>query len=226
MFLPGRYCTHRLTLSSLACLRPYFQAICTSFAIESFAKRAGLSLEDLDSPNDGILERRARAEIERWNLGNIAITDCEAPLSVGVDITRLAYPYVPLDAQLQIALYTMISVLIDDFKIPGTAVEEFTERLYTGSSQLHPVLDQFVSIMHGMKEYYLPPVVNRIIMSTVAVIESMVMDNQIGPVTLTAASLSYVTSRRVDNGGGSAYAYFIWDKSSFPQLETYIQMIP
>ena len=144
----------------------------------------------------------------------------------GADLARLAYAHVPRGAQLQIALYTALLVFADDFRVPVTALEAFAGRLYSGVPQLHPVLDRLVDTLRRMREHYLPFAVSQIVRSTIGYVASMAADNEIGSMPLGPACLAYVTSRRLENGAADAYAHFIWDKFSFPRLETFIQVIP
>ena len=194
-------------------------------AIKSFEEHAGLRRECLQAVNDGVLQQHALTEIAQWDLGDIAPRIRDAATVSGVDVARLAYAHVPLGAQLQVALYTALLILADDFRVPAATMAAFSGRLFSGLPQLHPVFDRLVEIMHRMEEFYLPFAVNQIIRSTAAFMDSMVADNEVGQVPLGPASLAYINSRRIDNGNAEAYGYLLWDKFSFPRLETYIQII-
>jgi hypothetical protein len=174
-----------------------------------------------------VLEKRVRDEAAKWELGSVARSKKYDPALVcAVHIASTAYSHTPSEVQLHIALYTLLCILVDDFSVSNAALEEFTERLYSGSPQLHPLLDRLVENLRQTKDYYPPFIANQIIKSTVGFVDSMAVDSQLETMMLGPAALTYVTTRRLDNGIGRAYGSFIWDKFNFPDLSSYVQAIP
>lgn len=109
--------------------------------------------------------------------------------------------------------------------MPVVALAEFMPRLYSGSQQLHPLLDLFVDNLRGMQTYYAPLAVGRIVRSTIDFVENIVLDHSIGSVELQPSALSFTIRRRLDSAGGEAYASFLWDKANFPDFAVYVQAL-
>jgi hypothetical protein len=190
-------------------------------------KRTGLSIQGIKCDNDGSLERRVRDEAVEWDLDNVARGKHYDPAVIcAVHIASAAYSHTSVEIQVHIAKYTLLCTLIDDFSVSADALEGFTERMYSGSPQLHPLLDRLVENLRKMKDYYPLYSANRIIKATVGFVDSMAVDSRLKAMTLGPGALNYVTSRRLDNGVGDAYGSFIWDKFSFSDLSSYIQAVP
>lgn len=201
------------------------QAVFAASAINNFVVRAGVSVKGIKLDVDGLLEKRTREEVTKWRL-EILPQNYEIALLCAVHMACGTYPYASFDVQLHITLYTLLCTLVDDFNVPPSALEQFADRLYSGQTQLHPILDHLVENLRGMKKYYAPFLASLIVKSTLGLIDTMAAETHLNTMKLRPAALNYVTSRRLANGVGDAYACFIWDKYNFPDLSTFIQTIP
>ena len=100
------------------------------------------------------------------------------------------------------------------------------ERMYSGTPQLHPILDVLVTVLQQMKDHWSPFLVTQIIKGTVDFINSIVLDERTEAMLLRPSALPYVNFKRLYNGIGEPFAAFIWDKQNFPDLCSYIQALP
>ena len=188
--------------------------------------RLGLTVDVAQFDPTGVVSKRLRDEANLWDLGGVSLAKYEPYVVCGIHLGSGPYGHTSVDAQVQIAKYTLICLFIDELQIPTAALEEFMERLYSGSSQLHPVLDILVENLHHMKEFWSPFLVTQIVKSTVDFINSIVLDERTEAMTLRPSALLYVNFKRSYNGIGEAYAAFVWDKVNFPNMLGYIQALP
>ena len=135
------------------------------------------------------------------------------------------FDHVHPDAQLHIALFTVLALCIDDLEIGTGTLEEFVHRLHTGTTQLHPVLDLLVENMQELPKYYPPYAASAIYAAIVQFINSTFFDKQSENMSLTKDSLPYVLYKRARNSLGEVYGFFVWDKFSFPDISVHIQVI-
>lgn len=189
-------------------------------------KRIGLSVKEAAFDPSGVVSKRLRDEAGQWDLGGVTLERYEPYLACGIHLGSGPYAHTSIDVQVHIAKYTLVLLCVDEFEVPTSALEEFMERLYSGTPQLHPVLDVTVDILRRMKDYYPPFLVKQIVKSTVDFINSMSLDAQTETMALRPSALPYVKFKRFYNGIGEAYAAFIWDKFNFPDMFTYVQTLP
>lgn len=188
--------------------------------------RSGISIRGIKFDPNGIVEKRTREQAAQWDLGGVSLQRYDPYLISSVHIASAAYSHTPVAVQVHISLYTLLAICIDDFSVPHRALEEFMERLYTGSPQLHPLLDRLVENLLDMKEYFTNFAAKQIMKSTVDFVNNMAVDGEIENMALRPDALSYVTSKRFYNGIGDAYAHFVWVKADFPSVTTFLQAIP
>lgn len=174
----------------------------------------------------GEVSTRLRDEASGWNLDGTCLEKYEPYIVCGIHLGSGPYAHTSIDAQVHIAKYTLVLLCVDELEIPNSALEEFMERLYSGHSQLHPMLDILVHILQDMKLFWSTFLVTQIVKSTVDFINSVVLDEKIETMSLRPSSLPFVKFKRFYNGIGEAYTAFIWDKDNFPDLCSYIQALP
>ena len=189
-------------------------------------QRVGVTAKDYKLDPDCILEQRVRQEMEHWDLGDVSPRQVNPRLITAVHFISSAYGHLPFDVQVHVTLYTILDLLIDDLNVPNSALAEFMERMYSGTPQLHPVLDLLVRYLVDMKEYYPPFATQQIIRSTLDFVNSMALDADAEKMALCPAAVSYVTFRRLSNGIGDAYGAFVWDKFNIPDVTSYLQAFP
>ena len=136
------------------------------------------------------------------------------------------YSYRPLDVQVLIALYAFLIAMIDDFNTGIPALEEFSLRLCTGRKQLHPVLDCMAMILGRMPDYYLPYASQSIVISTIQFINATAFDKNTEGMPLVAGSRAFPDYKRDRSGIGEAFGFFAFDKGTFPDLSSHVQVIP
>jgi hypothetical protein len=198
-----------------------------SSAVKSFVKRIQVSIRGVDFDSDGSLERCFRGEVAKLDLGDAPLGKPYEPAIIcSIQLASTAYSHTPLEVRVQIAMYTLLCLLVDEFSVPAPALEGFVDRMFSGLPQLHPVLDRLVENLQKMKDYYSPWTANQIIKSAACFVDSMAVDSHLKTMKLGPAALGYVTARRLSNGIGEAYAAFIWDKFNFPDVSCYVQTIP
>lgn len=194
--------------------------------ITNFLRRTGITLQDITLDGNHILERCVRENATQLDLGDVSLEKYDPALVNAVWIAGCAYSHTPLEVQVHIALYTFLATCIDDFAIPHAALDAFMERFYSGSLQLHPLLDRLVENLLDMKNYFPTFPTKLIIKSTIDFINMMAFEQEMDVTTLRPAAVSYVTMKRFYNGAGDAYFCFIFDKFNFPDASGYIQALP
>lgn len=189
-------------------------------------KRIGVSIRGIKFDPEGTIEKRVRDQAAQWDLGDVSLKRYEPALITSCHIASAAYSHTPVDVQVHIALFTLLAICIDDYDVSTAALEEFMERLYSGSAQLHPLLDRFVENLRSMRDYFPAYSSKLIIKASVDFVNNMSIDAELEKMTLRPSALNYVTSKRFYNGIGDAYACFVWDKFTFPHITSYLQAIP
>ena len=194
--------------------------------LDDFLSRTGISVRAPALENKSKLGRRVRDVTAGWNLGDSTPKGFDIALSGAIWMAGCAYSHVEFDAQVHIALYTLLAICIDDLDVPHIAMEEFMERFYLNSPQLHPILDLFVDNIRNMNKYFLAFPTKLIIKSTIDAVNMMAFDKETESMALRPQALSYVTLKRLYNGAADAYFCFIFDKFTFPDVTVYIQALP
>ena len=204
-------------------LRPLYQGQIARTAIETFMDRTGIPFEPCP-PRGGPLERRVREVVQEWAFVGIPPARLEASLIAGIDISGIAYGHTHLDTQVYIALFTFLATCFDD----NLASEDggFTARFHAGLPQEHPFEQRFAEILHETGKHFPPFATGAIVNSALAYMDRNVLDRESKELDLHNAAQQYVEWKRTKNGMAEAYAFFIWDRYSFPSVYTYIQAIP
>ena len=127
------------------------------------------------------------------------------------------------DVQVQIALFSTLALSLDDFQVKSGAIEQFVQRMHTGTPQLHPLLDHYVDIINSFHKYFHPYAASAMFANAVQFAASFLLDDQADNITLTLES--FANYKRNRNGLGDIFNFFIWDKFSFPDITVHIQTI-
>lgn len=141
-------------------------------------------------------------------------------------MATVAYGQNHIKTQVQIALFTLLALCVDDLEVGTEALEAFTSRLYTGASQLDPVLDCLVDNLHHMSDHFLPYASKSIAVATIDFVNATIFNEESSGMSLRDAALPYVEYKRLRNALGGAYGFFVWDRYNFPDISTHIQAIP
>lgn len=194
--------------------------------ITDFLRRANIPIETLHSPSREAVEKLVLNYTKEWEKKGLTADRWRPYYKVAIDIGAVGYGHTRVDVQAQIALFTILGMCIDEFVACDEALDGFTDRLLSGERQLDPLLDCMVDNLSRMRQFYPPYASKCITLSTIEFIDSTLHDKDVVGMKLHAAALPYVNFKRMHNGIASAYAFFIWDKFSFPDVNSYIQIIP
>jgi hypothetical protein len=195
--------------------------------IMNFLKRTNFSVQVLSPPMKDIVERRAIERINTdWANKGIDPGPCMRFFQPCLDLATVAYSHIPIDAQVHITIFTMITMRIDDLGVSDEAMDSFQARLLTKTPQLDPVLDLLVDYLLRTSDYYPSYACKCTTLSTIAHTDATLYEKHNGEEILGHMALPYVRYKRFRTGLAEAYSFFIWDKFSFPDMSTYIQTTP
>ena len=189
-------------------------------------QRTGISVHGLHSTLDGPVNQRVREIVGTWDINESYAQSVHANLVAGVAIAIAAYRHTPLATQVHIAIYTLLIISVDDLIMGTDAVEEFMMRLHSGIRQLDPILQYLVENLAAMPDYFPADAAKAISTSSLVFINQTLLDKKLERMPVHQEAREYVESKRIKNGVAEAYAYFIWDKETFPDVQVYIQSIP
>ena len=172
-----------------------------------------------------MVEKRVRGQVATFNFGNVSPHRRDRHIQTSINMAIKTFGHTHGDVQVHIAIFTVLALCIDDLEIESRALDEFVQRLHTGSRQLHPVLDHLVDNLKALPQYFPPYSAAAIFAGTVQIINSTVFDKQSEDMPLTEDSLPYVDYKRARNSLGEVYGFFVWDRFSFPDVSVHIQVI-
>jgi hypothetical protein len=170
--------------------------------------------------------RRTLEGSQEWTKKGLEPTRYERHFKTSVNIAAFTFSHTPVDVQVQIALFTLLALCIDDLEVSSEAMDAFSARLYGGIPQLDPLLDCLVDILTRMPDYYHPYAAKTIVVATVEFIDATLFDKQSVGFTLHEDALPYVEFKRLRNSLGGVYGSFVWDKATFPDIFSHIQVLP
>lgn len=146
--------------------------------------------------------------------------------TTSINMATIAFGHTHIDVQVQIGLFTLLALCVDDLEVSSEALEAFSTRLYTGAPQLDPLLDCLIDNLSHMGEYFLPYASKSIVVATIEFVNATLFDKESSGMALRDCALPYVEYKRLRNALGGAYGFFVWDKFSFPEISAHIQVIP
>ena len=126
-------------------------------AIERFLSEARISLETCkNDTNLALISRGVHEKIGRMDFGNIPPHRYEHHIGPCINLATMAYGHTPPEVQVDIAVFSVVTMCVDDLDVDSRAMEEFDLRLCMRSRQLHPVLDNLVMGLQSLSQHYLP----------------------------------------------------------------------
>lgn len=194
--------------------------------MKDFMRRTGISIKGITLERGNELEKRVREVVAKWDLGDVFLEKYDPVLVNATRAVGCGYSHTPFDVQVHITLFTFMATCIDDLAVPRVALEEFMQRFYSGSPQLHPLLDRLIENILGMRAHFPAFPAKLIIQSTIDFVNMMAFEQETETAARHYESLSFVTMKRWHNGAGNAYYCFIFDKYNFPDVTSYIQGLP
>ncbi|KAJ3537796.1 hypothetical protein NM688_g6623 [Phlebia brevispora] len=195
-------------------------------AVHKMMDLTNISVRDVRTHPAGELVQSIRETLARWNLQVEAPEKLEQYILFSAQMAKTVYGYLKTDVQLQIALYTFLAFRIDDLVLDNGAAEEFATRLCAGKPQLDPLLDCLAEVLEHMVDCYLPYAAQAIIVSTIQALNFTAFDKDTESMVLHGSAISFPQYRRMANGAGEAYAFFAWDKFTFPDVRSFVQAVP
>lgn len=174
-------------------------------------------------PCDPSLEYRVKAVTETWSFGE----HIHEQITTGIFITETSYAHLTIDAQVTVALYTILMTIIDDPEIfQASGAQDFSMMLCNGSAQRDQgPLGELARILTGMSQHFLSIGVNWIVSSTLRWLNGEMIANSAGPFFLEPRSKKFVDYHRSISGDSEAYAAFIWSHTVSPVDNSYIQVL-
>ncbi|KAJ3555390.1 hypothetical protein NM688_g2602 [Phlebia brevispora] len=210
---------------SLTVLQQESIAALSRAAVSEMMKMTNISLQGIHiPPAEGLIQPVGDA-IAKWNL-QMAPEKVESYILSSVHLAVTIYGYMEPNVQCQIALYAFCTFCVDDF-IPDTrALEEFATRLCAGKPQLDPLLGGLAEVLACMPDFYLPYAAQAIVISTIQFVNSTAFDKNTRSMTLHDHAILFPEYRRIANGIGEAFTVFAWDKHAFPDISSFVQVVP
>lgn len=196
----------------------------TSVCTEAiFAFFEGVHLPILTPARNLELEATVRAQLNSWGLSDIL----RGHDVTAIVLTVTAYSHLSASTRLQITLYTALATCMDGRILADPSVfHTFHQRFHTGSAQSDVLLDKFSKLLIGMPEHFSWFTANSIITSSLEFINVTLLESDSASLILRKDTLPFLDYRRRKSGIAEAYAYFIWEKETFPDVKTYMQAVP
>ena len=204
--------------------QPTFE-VCRTSVIQ-FIERLRIPLRTWrPGPDYDTVAGLVRERLKLMDLGAVRTKRFERCLKTAIDLGAIGYAHTPVALQVHVALFSTFGLAIDEFEVSPEALEAFPARLLAGSPQEHPLLDRYVEILQEAYDHFPPYAASAIIANTMQFINSILLDKHEEEVDVQDKSLSYARYKRVRNGLGDVFGFFVWDKAEFPSPFLHAQVI-
>lgn len=177
----------------------------------------------------GEVDRRFMEQLNSWTTFDFTANKFARARQTSVCVATTMFGHTHIDAQVQIALYSLLAGCVDDLEIDDQALEEFAPRISRGSPQLHPILDLLVEIVRLMPNCYPSYSATAIFAGTVQFVNSTLFDRKCEgeiQMPLQMDALPFIRYKRARNSLGEVYNLFAWDKFNYPDITAHIQILP
>ncbi|KAJ7156090.1 isoprenoid synthase domain-containing protein [Mycena crocata] len=147
----------------------------------------------------------------------------------GYSVAANNFPGHPLEVQLYIATYTWLAFVIDDTTSSmADDVAHFQERFYAGEKQPTLLLQGFAEVLRSTYDHFDNVVSNFIILSSLAFINSNVLETrpEFRAMKATKGGVKWSYYFRDKEGLPEAYAYFTYPKALYPDIGEFLEAIP
>ena len=192
----------------------------STHALQTLIQRSGITVSDHQRPTIDDIERCLRDD--RHVRAVVPSERKEEAIDCAANVAA-AYTHCHFDVQVQIARFTFFVTMIDDKDVPKDALTTYvTQRSLEG----HPVLTGLADCLDHMHDYFPPYGVGCVMADTTRFINAALLDAMIDGMPLSLEARAFAEYKRVHCGIPEGYAFFIFDKSNFPDPCTYLQMIP
>ncbi|GBE82198.1 predicted protein [Sparassis crispa] len=197
-------------------------ALCQE-AIRDFFSRINITIPAyLGDPE---LTSRVKEVIQTWDVdGSIG-----SPVNTAITLTFTAYNHIAnFDTKLQIALFTVIVLSLDDPVVLDSLPSREFHRLFSaGAPEAQSgLLAELTRLLPGMWDHYPRYAASAISTSALDFVNMCILENETKDLVLSADAVPFLVYRRTKSATAEAYAHFIWDKTKFPDVKEYVQAIP
>ncbi|OCH85971.1 terpenoid synthase [Obba rivulosa] len=176
-------------------------------------------------PRDVELEERVYKAVKSWEGHELALR--YVPTAIALTIT--AYAHIEsTDLKVLLALFIVLATTLDEPEIlDALPSHEFHARFCTGAAQKDKnMLGELARIIIEMYKHYPRYAAASITTATLQFVNVSMLENAFQDVSLHPEALAFVEYRRARSSLGECYAHFVWDKSRFPDANSYVQAIP
>lgn len=202
------------------------QATLSRFIVTEFFRRTGISVRGCQLDESGPVATRVRSTVATWDLGDVPAVRVQRHLVTAISIATTTFGHTHRSTQEHIALFTLLLLCIDDLEVDSGALAEFVQRLQTGTSQLHPVLELLVEKMRATHSFFPPYAASEIHAGIIHFVNETVFEKHAEGMVLHPAAYSYVLYKRAKNSLGEVYSACVWDLFNFPDVATHVQIFP
>ncbi|PPQ97557.1 hypothetical protein CVT26_002342 [Gymnopilus dilepis] len=166
-------------------------------------------------------------------LSDLAVYDIrgkwfEATCLTAATLVELPYPNHPPDVKIQMAKFNWYLLYVDDMgnKIQPD-LQMFQQTFFTNQKPENKVLGGFVNNLADMYRFWDPIAANCISASGVEFVTGLLIEEEprIQSMKISDGATSWPNFLRVKTGGAAAFAFFLFPKSMFPDISSYIQVV-
>jgi hypothetical protein len=183
-------------------------------------------MQEVQPPTKAEVEQRVREGASEWTKKGVDPARYARHFKTSINISTITYGHTHIDVQVLIGLFTLLVLCVDDLEVSSEALDGFGTRLFSGTAQLDPVLDCIVDLLAVMPNYFLPYACKTILTATIEFVDATLFDKQSVGIKPEVKALPYIDFKRLRNSLGGAYGCFLWDKFSFPDIFSHIQVLP
>ncbi|EPS95759.1 hypothetical protein FOMPIDRAFT_31126, partial [Fomitopsis schrenkii] len=151
-------------------------------------------------------------------------------ITTGIATGDNPYRHVSMDVRVAISLFTTIAVCMDDsatltsIDCPNVHLDLCGGLDQKGSTD--GLARELLRILRSMWNYYPKFGASAIFLSTMQFLNISLLDHNPRDIVLPGDSIKFTEYRRSLDRCSEAYAYFIWEKSRFPDPKVYMHTIP
>jgi hypothetical protein len=198
-------------------LREFLEGMAFDLSVENHSPR-NMELESL------VTEKLADLGLSTEDFHPMAYL--HQPCTAFADI---CHESLPTDFKVFVAVYTILTVGVDDLFIDAPEIQSFTLKFGRGESQGHPHLECLTRLLTTeTPKFFGPCGVNFIISSTLDAVNGLIVESMF-PHGFPRPMRGFSSWMRAKNGYGEAFGYFIFPDREFPEEEwlgRYIRALP
>ncbi|KAJ8473610.1 hypothetical protein ONZ51_g7753 [Trametes cubensis] len=186
-----------------------------------------LEYQNLRTPSNLRLRNEVTIYVVSWDAG-LSTQIIEGIVDSSCSIAESAYPHLPYEHQLFVALYTTYFIYIDDLGNRDLEMlGDFHRRYATREDMLDPVMERIVRQFQEVYRLYPRLNANAIIAGTLETLIGMYIEFSTKDVPAVPGTTMYASFIRQKTGDGLAYTLFNFVKGARGSSDTvYLQVLP